>query len=141
MSYVNTTIQNNKKFNEKIDREQRHHTHYCDGIDGYSIKSLFENNKTSITYNDFILFPNLINFTIDDITLQTRLTKRISLNIPCISSPMDTVTESKMAIAMALAGGIGIIHNNLDAIKQAEEVRIVKSHSLSFPNEYPHGKY
>jgi IMP dehydrogenase len=60
------------------------------------------------------------------LTSTTRLTRSLSLNIPILSSAMDTVTEARLAIAMAQAGGIGVIHRNLDPEEQAEQVRQVK---------------
>jgi IMP dehydrogenase len=61
-----------------------------------------------------------------DVDTRTRVTKSITLNIPLLSSAMDTVTEARMAIAMAQAGGMGVIHRNLDVEEQAREVRRVK---------------
>ena len=64
------------------------------------------------TYSDYIILPGHITFGADDVNLRTLCTKRIALNAPFVSSPMDTVTEANMAIHMALFGGLGIIHCN-----------------------------
>ncbi len=86
--------------------------HTPDFNDGVSAKELF-GGKMGYTYDDIILLPGHINFSVDEVNLSTRLTKNIRLNTPFVSSPMDTVTESHMAIAMALQGGIGIVHYNV----------------------------
>ena len=80
-------------------------------MDGNSAQEIF-NSKIGYTYNDLILLPRHVSFGLDDISLSTKISKNISLKVPIISSPMDTVTESKMAIAIALQGGLGIIHYN-----------------------------
>ena len=75
-----------------------------------------------ITFDDVLLVPSYSEVTPNMIDLSTRLTNRISLNIPMMSASMDTVTEHRMAIAMARQGGIGIIHKNMSVEAQAEEV-------------------
>lgn len=83
-----------------------------------------------LTFDDVLLLPGYSDFTRDDISLQTNLTKRIKLRSPFVSSPMDTVTESDLAISLAQAGGIGFIHRNLTVDQQADEVARVKDHTL-----------
>ncbi|CAF5061083.1 unnamed protein product, partial [Rotaria sp. Silwood1] len=72
--------------------------------DGLTVKELFQNND-GLTYNDFIILPGYINFSSDNVSLTAKLTKNITIKTPFVSSPMDTVSESTMAIAMALNGG------------------------------------
>ncbi len=79
-----------------------------------------------ITFDDVLLVPQYSEVTPDMITLTTKLTSKITLNIPMMSAAMDTVTEHRMAIAMARQGGIGIIHKNMSIQAQAEEVDKVK---------------
>ncbi|HCO27993.1 MAG TPA: IMP dehydrogenase [Lachnospiraceae bacterium] len=79
-----------------------------------------------ITFDDVLLVPQYSNFIPNDVELETQLTKKIKLNIPLMSAGMDTVTEHRMAIAMARQGGIGIIHKNMSIQQQAEEVDKVK---------------
>lgn len=79
-----------------------------------------------ITFDDVLLVPAESSVLPADIDLTTRLTKKITLNIPLISAAMDTVTESRMAIAIAREGGIGIIHKNMSIDEQAEQVDMVK---------------
>ena len=81
---------------------------------------------TAITFDDVLLIPNKSSVLPRDVSLKTRLTKNIELNIPILSAAMDTVTESEMAIAVAREGGIGIIHKNMNMASQAAEVDKVK---------------
>ncbi|RXH86664.1 hypothetical protein DVH24_021937 [Malus domestica] len=94
--------------------------------DGFSSDQLF-NQGYSYTYDDVIFLPHHIDFPTDSVHLASNLSRCVPLSIPCVSSPMDTVTESHMAISMAALGGIGIIHSNLTSSEQAHMVRSVKS--------------
>ena len=78
--------------------------------------------STGITFDDVLLIPGYSDFKRQDISLKTNLTKNITLDIPLVSAPMDTVTEADLAIALAKEGGIGIIHRNLTVSAQAGEV-------------------
>jgi IMP dehydrogenase len=82
--------------------------------------------REALTFDDVLLEPAASSVLPTQTDTHTRLTSRIELGIPLLSSAMDTVTESTMAIAMAQSGGMGVIHKNLDTAKQAEEVRRVK---------------
>ncbi len=79
-----------------------------------------------VTFDDILLIPRYSDFKRQDIDLSTQLSKNIKINLPLISAPMDTVTESDLAIALGKAGGVGIIHRNLTPAQQADEVHKVK---------------
>ena len=79
-----------------------------------------------ITFDDVLLLPAYSDVVPSEVDVRTRLTNRISLNVPLLSSPMDTVTESSMAIALAQQGGLGVIHKNMSVERQTEEVDLVK---------------
>ena len=80
----------------------------------------------ALTYDDVLLVPAYSNILPKDVDIKTRFSRNISLNIPIVSAAMDTVTESKMAIAIAQEGGIGVLHKNMTIKEQALEVRKVK---------------
>jgi len=88
----------------------------------YADKILFE----GLTFDDVLVIPRYSEVLPRDADTSTQLTRQIRVNIPLLSAAMDTVTESRMAIAMAREGGIGIIHKNLSIVRQAEEVKRVK---------------
>ena len=88
------------------------------------IKSKFVGE--GLTYEDVLLVPSYSKIIPSEVSLQSKFSKNINLNVPIVSAAMDTVTESRMAIAMASEGGIGVIHKNMSIDEQANEVRLVK---------------
>ena len=82
--------------------------------------------REALTFDDVLLVPGASDVLPGSADVRTRLTAKIALNIPLMSAAMDTVTEARMAIAMAQAGGIGVIHRNFDIATQAAEVQRVK---------------
>ncbi len=89
-----------------------------------------ETIKESLTFDDVLLIPQYSSILPSEADISLNLTKKISLSVPFLSSAMDTVTESKMAIAIAREGGIGIIHRNLNIKNQSKEVTNVKNKKL-----------
>lgn len=85
-------------------------------------------SNTALTFDDVLLVPNYSEILPKDVDLKTQLTNSLSLNIPLVSAAMDTVTESRMGIALSEQGGIGIIHKNLSSEAQASEVKRVKKY-------------
>ncbi|MDD5035690.1 MAG: IMP dehydrogenase [Methylococcaceae bacterium] len=85
-------------------------------------------DQEALTFDDVLLIPAYSNILPRDVALQTKLTRKISLNIPLVSAAMDTVTEARLAISMAQEGGIGIIHKNMPPERQAYEVGAVKKY-------------
>ena len=79
-----------------------------------------------LTFDDVLLIPQASSVLPNEVSLKTKLTKKLELNVPVLSAAMDTVTESQLAIAMAREGGIGFIHKNMTIERQAEEVSKVK---------------
>ena len=104
--------------------------------DGLNASELFDKNTASgMTYNDFLILPGFINFSASETNLQVKVSKRFSIKTPLISSPMDTVTEAKMAIHMALNGGLGVIHHNCSVQEQAAmvlQVKVLLEEGLTF---------
>lgn len=101
--------------------------------DGLSISELVDSRTNGgLTYNDFLVLPGFIDFPAHKVDLRTRVTRNVVLNTPFLSSPMDTVTETDMAISIALMGGMGVIHNNMSAQEQAAMVRKVKMFENGF---------
>ncbi|MCH9047591.1 MAG: IMP dehydrogenase [Proteobacteria bacterium] len=85
-------------------------------------------NEQALTFDDVLLVPAFSEVLPREVDLAARLTREITLNIPLLSAAMDTVTESRLAIALAQEGGIGIIHKNMSPEAQAKQVRLVKKH-------------
>ncbi|RDX74422.1 Inosine-5'-monophosphate dehydrogenase, partial [Mucuna pruriens] len=94
--------------------------------DGFTADKLFTQGF-SYTYDDVIFLPHYIDFPADAVDLSTHLTRRLPLTVPFVASPMDTVSESAMAAAMASLGGIAILHSNVEAAAQAALLRAAKS--------------
>ena len=88
-------------------------------------------SQEALTFDDVLLIPGYSEVLPKDVSLKTHLTRGIELNIPLVSAAMDTVTEARLAIAMAQEGGIGIIHKNMSIEQQAAEVRKVKRHETA----------
>ena len=82
--------------------------------------------QEALTFDDVLLIPAHAEVLPKDVSLKSRLTRSIALNVPLVSAAMDTVTESRLAIGMAQEGGIGILHKNMEAEEQARHVRMVK---------------
>ena len=109
-------------------------TDFIDGPDGFPASALFSGSisHATLTYDDVIMMPGQIDFGLADVDISSHITKNIKLKVPFVSSPMDTVTEDRMAIALALQGGIGIIHYNNSIEEQAALVRSVKTFENGF---------
>ena len=86
--------------------------------------------KEALTFDDVLLLPQYSSIVPANTNINVNLSDKINLKLPFISSAMDTVTESKMAIAMAKNGGIGVIHRNLEIKKQCDEIKKVKKNRL-----------
>ena len=88
--------------------------------------------QKALTFDDVLLVPAHSTVLPREVSLSTRLTRTIQLNIPLLSAAMDTVTEARLAIAMAQAGGIGVIHRNLEPDQQAAQVRVFDAGGSAF---------
>ena len=84
--------------------------------------------EEALTFDDVSLVPAHSDFLPGDVDLTTRVTRDLAINIPLMSSAMDTVTEARLAIAMAQAGGVGVMHKNMSIDEQAHQVRVVKKY-------------
>ncbi|KAF7074972.1 hypothetical protein CFC21_079775 [Triticum aestivum] len=104
--------------------------------DGFSAARLFSQG-VSYTYDDVIFLPGFIDFPADAVDLSTRLSRRVPLSVPCVASPMDTVSEAAMAAAMASLGGVAVVHSNTEPRAQASIVRAAKSRRLPFVSSLP----
>ena len=91
--------------------------------------------QKALTFDDVLLVPAFSQILPRDVSLRTRLTRHIQINIPILSAAMDTVTEARMAIALAQEGGIGIVHKNLTIEQQAAEVSRVKRYEAGVVKE------
>ncbi|ONM09304.1 Inosine-5'-monophosphate dehydrogenase 1 [Zea mays] len=104
--------------------------------DGFAAPRLFSQG-VSYTYDDVIFLPGYIGFPADAVDLSTRLSRRVPLSIPCVASPMDTVSEAAMAAAMASLGAAAVVHCNTEPHSQAAIVRAAKSRRLPFVSSVP----
>src|SRR5215210_5738395 len=103
-------------------------------LDGLDAETLFSSGA-GFAYDDLIVLPGYIDFAAADVRFDTQFTRNIRIKRPLVSSPMDTVTESTMAIYLALLGGIGIIHYNNTIEEQVQMVRRVKRFENGFITE------
>jgi len=104
--------------------------------DGFAAPRLFSQG-VSYTYDDVIFLPGYIDFPADAVDLSTRLSRRVPLSVPCVASPMDTVSEAAMAAAMASLGAAAVVHCNTEPHAQAAIVRAAKSRRLPFVSSVP----
>ncbi|GJP29635.1 hypothetical protein CLOM_g7526 [Closterium sp. NIES-68] len=104
--------------------------------DGFTAQQIF-NQGVAYTYDDCIFHPRHISFAASDVDLTGRVTRGISLRMPLVSSPMDTVTEAEMAAAMAAVGGMGFVHYNNSVQEQADLIRQAKQWRVGVVNQPP----
>lgn len=104
----------------------------ADGSNGWAGDMVFDSAANGYTYDDIMFMPGEVGFDASEANVRTQLTKKISLGVPVIAGPFDTLTEACLATELALAGGIGIIHCNQSADSQVEMVKRVKRHFNGF---------
>ena len=97
-----------------------------------TLSEIFDRTLYSYSYDDLIMLPGFIDFPLEKVNLETHLTDKITLKTPILSAPMNTVTEHKLAIQLALQGGLGVIHNNNSIETQVAEVLKVKRYNNGF---------
>ena len=90
-----------------------------------------------LTYDDVLLVPAFSEILPREVSIQSKFTRNITINVPIVSAAMDTVTESRMAIAMAREGGIGVLHGNKTFLLQSDDGQIEHAHSISAGLDYP----
>ena len=100
--------------------------------DAWSADQVFKPDSIGYSYDDVILMPGFIDFPVESVRLTTRVSRNIRINLPLVSAPMDTITESTMAINMALLGGIGIVHHLQTIEQQVEKITKVKRYENGF---------
>ena len=100
--------------------------------DAWTADQVFHRKAIGYAYDDVILMPGFIDFPVEKVNLRTRVSRRVHVNLPVVSSPMDTITESTMAIQMALLGGLGLIHHVQSIADQAKKVAKVKRYENGF---------
>ena len=101
-------------------------------MDGQSVADIFEGRRLGYTFDDFIVLPGFISKSPNEVNLETKLTRKLSLRVPFVSSPMDTITEWKMAGELGKLGGVGIIHANMDIPTQVEYVKRAREFGAPF---------
>src|ERR1700753_4038897 len=108
-----------------IPHEQRRPSRWCPPEKELAMAQVFQGFREAFTFDDVLLKPGHSDVMASEVDIRSPVTRAISLNIPLIASAMDTVTEARMAIAMAQAGGVGVIHRNFETEAQAAQVRQV----------------
>ncbi|MDP2717922.1 MAG: IMP dehydrogenase, partial [Candidatus Micrarchaeota archaeon] len=103
---------------------------FSDKPDKHSFTKKLSDASEAITFDDVLLQPGYSEVAIADIDVSTFVTRNLKIQVPIVSSPMDTVTEGKLAAAVAKRGGVGVVHYNIPIANQVEHVAFVKSQKL-----------